>query len=70
MRDEGLIYTSLFTEIIDIIRFLVINGITKEYRGSAALPECKAQESYYAFPWSQLITVLSLACCGVKTGER
>lgn len=59
MRGKLLILTSLFTEIIDIIRFLVINGLTKVYWGSAALPECKAQESYYAFPWSQLITVLS-----------
>lgn len=70
MRGKGLILTSLFTEIIEIIRFLVINGLTKEYQGSAALPECSAQESYYAFPSSPLITMLSLACCEVKTSER
>lgn len=50
MKGKGLILASLFTEIIDIIRFLVINRLTKEYQGSAALSECKAQLSYKYFP--------------------
>lgn len=52
MHGKNLIYTFLFTEVIDIIRFLVIKGLTKVYQGSAALPDCKAQESY-VFPLSE-----------------
>lgn len=37
MEGEALNWTSLFTEIIDIIRFLVINGLTYIYQGLAAL---------------------------------
>lgn len=69
MQGKSLMYT-LFTDVIDIIRFLVIKGLTKVYQGSAALPDCKAQESYYVFPLSELITVLSWGCFGVKTRER
>lgn len=44
----------------------MINGLTTEHQGLADSPECKDQESYYVFPWSLLITVLSSRCCGVN----
>lgn len=44
----------------------MINGLTTGHRGLEDLPECGDQESYYMFPWSLLITVLSSLCCGVK----
>lgn len=59
---------NLFTEIIDIITFLVINGLTKEYHAQQLCLNAKLKN--HIFPWSQLITLLSLTCCGVKSGER
>lgn len=53
MQGKSLMYTFLFTGVIDIIRLLVIKELTKVYQGSADLPDYKAQESYYVFPWSE-----------------